>query len=122
MNPLTISGLFYSYRHNLFAAGSIDVLHDINLTLSPGEITYILGPNGAGKSTLVNCITGISSGYKGEIILPKASRMGALLDQPFIYPTLTVQDNIRIFLRYNQLEYSDYHDLLNKYLEVDELY
>lgn len=97
------------------------MLHDINLSLSPGEITYILGPNGAGKSTLVNCITGISSGFKGNIEIPKGSRMGALLDQPFVYPTLTAQDNIRIFLRYNKMEYSEYHDLLNRYLEVDEL-
>lgn len=114
MGNLTINQLSFSYRLS-------KVLHGITLSFLHGEITYILGPNGAGKSTLVNCITGISSGFKGEIEIPKGSRMGALLDQPFVYPTLTVQDNIRIFLRYNKMEYSDYHNLLNQHLEVDKL-
>lgn len=114
MRNLTIKKLSYSYGNNY-------VLKDISLSLSEGEITYILGPNGAGKSTLVNCISGISSRYTGEVSIPDGYRMGALLDQPFVYPTLTADDNIKIFLRYNQLKYSHYHDLLNQYLEVDEL-
>ncbi|SRR5690606_19609848 len=96
-------------------------LDGVNLILYPGQVTYILGPNGAGKSTLVYCICGIYSRYKGSITIPDGSRMGALLDHPFVYSSLKLRDNIRIFLRYNRIEYGEHHIMLNQYLEIDEL-
>lgn len=43
-------------------------LHDINLSIYPGEKILIVGPSGSGKSTLGNCINGlIPFSYKGEI-------------------------------------------------------
>lgn len=47
------------------------ILKDINLTFTQGQIHYIFGPNGSGKSTLANVIMGHPS-YKisqGEIML-----------------------------------------------------
>jgi iron complex transport system ATP-binding protein len=44
--------------HNVnVARGERIVLHDINLTIHPGEHIAILGPNGCGKSTLIKTIT-----------------------------------------------------------------
>src|SRR5690606_29461332 len=96
-------------------------LHKVSLILSPHEITYILGPNGAGKSALMNCIVGLHTRYTGTIILPADSKIGALTDQPFRYSFLSVKDNIRVFLRYNQMEYNGYHQLLNQHLNLDEI-
>ncbi|MBR0086710.1 MAG: Fe-S cluster assembly ATPase SufC [Lachnospiraceae bacterium] len=39
-------------------AGDREILHDINLSIGPGETHVIMGPNGAGKSTLVSLIMG----------------------------------------------------------------
>ncbi|OKH51296.1 ABC transporter ATP-binding protein [Calothrix sp. HK-06] len=41
----------------------------INLSLQPGEITYIIGGNGSGKSTLAKLITGLYTPDKGSIYL-----------------------------------------------------
>lgn len=100
---------------------SQDALHKVSLILSPYEITYILGPNGAGKSALVNCIVGLHTRYTGFISIPEGKKLGALTNQPFRYSFLSVKDNIRVFLRYNQLEFNEYHHLLNQYLNLDEI-
>jgi Fe-S cluster assembly ATP-binding protein len=35
-----------------------EIIHDISLTINPGEIHAIMGPNGSGKSTLANAMMG----------------------------------------------------------------
>jgi zinc/manganese transport system ATP-binding protein len=35
------------------------ILHDVSLTIAPGEFVAVLGPNGAGKSTLMKAILGL---------------------------------------------------------------
>ncbi|MGW4947830.1 ATP-binding cassette domain-containing protein, partial [Actinoplanes sp. NPDC004185] len=39
--------------------GPVQVLHDVGLSVYPGEVTALVGDNGAGKSTLVKCVSGI---------------------------------------------------------------
>jgi len=40
------------------AVGGNEILHNINLTIAPGETSVLFGPNGAGKSTLLMSIMG----------------------------------------------------------------
>jgi branched-chain amino acid transport system ATP-binding protein len=47
--------------------GGVRAIHNVSLTLEPGQIVGLIGPNGAGKSTLVNIITGVHPASSGEI-------------------------------------------------------
>lgn len=58
---LTVSGVTAGYGHN-------DVLRDVSLSLSEGDILGLIGPNGAGKTTLVRSIFGLIALKAGRII------------------------------------------------------
>jgi branched-chain amino acid transport system ATP-binding protein len=47
--------------------GGVKALSEVSFDLHQGEILGLIGPNGAGKTTMFNCITGVSTGYKGHI-------------------------------------------------------
>ncbi|MBF4212685.1 ATP-binding cassette domain-containing protein, partial [Pseudomonas donghuensis] len=49
--------------------GSNEVLHDINLQLSPGQVVGVLGPNGAGKSSLLGVLCGELVPDRGRVTL-----------------------------------------------------
>ena len=44
----------------------MQVLHDVDFAVYPGEVTALVGDNGAGKSTLVKCVAGIYPIDTGE--------------------------------------------------------
>ena len=46
----------------------LDVLKDISLTVSEGEVVSIIGPSGSGKSTLLRCATMLEKMDGGELI------------------------------------------------------
>src|SRR5690606_10039924 len=49
--------------------GQIDVLHGVDLLLSPGTVLAVLGPNGAGKTTLVGTMSGLIRPSSGQVFL-----------------------------------------------------
>lgn len=44
-----------------------EILHQLSLTLRPGEVVALCGPNGCGKSTLINLLTGLYKTDEGSI-------------------------------------------------------
>ena len=48
--------------------GDRDVLRDVSLTATAGEIVALLGPNGAGKTTLLRTLNGTVAVQHGEIL------------------------------------------------------
>lgn len=47
--------------------GKKQVLFNLNLDVSPGEIVAIIGPNGSGKSTILKTVCGLIQPWRGEI-------------------------------------------------------
>lgn len=52
---------------------SRQILHGIDLTVSPGEFVSVVGPSGSGKSTLVHCISGLEPPTTGEVWLDQTN-------------------------------------------------
>jgi general L-amino acid transport system ATP-binding protein len=47
--------------------GSHEVLNDVTLNVSHGEIVVVIGASGSGKSTLIRCVNGLETFHKGSV-------------------------------------------------------
>ncbi|ACZ86407.1 multidrug efflux ATP-binding/permease protein Rv0194 [Streptosporangium roseum] len=68
---VTVSGLGHAYEPGR------PVLHDVDLTLRPGERVALVGASGAGKTTLAKIIAGIHHPTTGSVRLAVSERHGA---------------------------------------------
>ncbi len=97
MNVLEVRGL----RHHF---DDQPVLRDVDLGVAPGEVHALIGFNGAGKSTLMRAALGMLRPDAGSVHLFGVriadadaavwGRVGHLIDTPFLYPELTVRENL----------------------------
>jgi branched-chain amino acid transport system ATP-binding protein len=88
--------------------GGRNVVRDVTIEVTPGEVTALLGPNGAGKSSMVLAVGGVLSLVSGTVMLgelnlagrrPEFIRRAGLAIVPEgrrLLPQLTVDDNIRV--------------------------
>ncbi|HUZ31224.1 MAG TPA: ABC transporter ATP-binding protein [Xanthobacteraceae bacterium] len=88
--------------------GSLVAVHDISLTVAPGELRAVIGPNGAGKTSFFNLVSGFFAPSAGSILfdgaditgVPAHRRVGLGMARTFqiteIFPELTIFENIRI--------------------------
>ena len=97
----------------------VDILKGVNLTLRQGEVVGIIGPNGAGKSTLVKAIFGLLAVRSGKVLLRGDDVTGLLAHQLVgrgmgyvpqranVFPSLSVEDNLRMGLYLNIAGWSE---------------
>ncbi|HEY0255527.1 MAG TPA: sugar ABC transporter ATP-binding protein, partial [Kofleriaceae bacterium] len=52
----------------------VRALHDVSLTIAPGEVLGLVGENGAGKSTLIKILGGVYADYTGEVVVDGSPR------------------------------------------------
>lgn len=92
---------------NLYASyGQAAVLHDVSLTIKPGEVVTLVGRNGAGKTTLLRSIMGLHRECRGAVSINgkrietqspnqrARAGLGWVPDNRGIYSTLTVAENL----------------------------
>lgn len=104
MSRITITDVEKAYER--------PVLHDVNLSVTSGEVTAILGASGTGKSTLLRCVAGLLRPDAGEIrigdevvdgsrvhVPAHRRRVGLVPQEGSLFPHLSVADNVGYGLR-----------------------
>jgi branched-chain amino acid transport system ATP-binding protein len=92
----------------VIARGGRDVVKDVSIEVTSGEVTALLGPNGAGKSSMVLAVGGVLPIRKGTVRLagellsgrrPERIRRAGLAIVPEgrrLLVELTVEENLRV--------------------------
>tara|TARA_Y100000590_G_scaffold364139_1_gene422342 strand:- start:96069 stop:96797 length:729 start_codon:yes stop_codon:yes gene_type:complete len=108
----------------------ISVIHDISLTIKPGEIIGLLGPNGAGKTTLFYIMMGLIKPRSGDIRISNEiitqlamysrARLGIsyLPQEPSIFRGMNVRDNINSILEISEANPKVREEKLSMLLET----
>ena len=82
-----------------------EVLHQVQMTIEPGETVALVGPTGAGKSSIANLVTRFYEVSQGAVLIDGHDlrevtteslhrQMGLIPQDPFLFPG-TIADNIR---------------------------
>jgi len=91
------------------AIGKKEIIKGLSFTIHKGEVFGFIGPNGAGKTTTIRMMVGLMQLSEGDIrILGKSIKsdykeaireVGAIVENPELYPFMTGRQNLRHFAR-----------------------
>lgn len=116
--------------------GSRKILDRVSFQVSQAEIVFILGQSGTGKSVLLKCIVGLLKADSGKILvdgqnvvgltepemLPVRRKCGMVFQQPALFDSLTIRENIFFGLkRHFQLSEKENQLRIEKALEAVQL-
>jgi branched-chain amino acid transport system ATP-binding protein len=88
--------------------GAAAVLHEVELTVEPGQIVAVLGANGAGKTTLLRTLSGLLRSTQGQVVFDGLDLRGVRVEQMVrrgiahvpegrgVITELTVDENLRL--------------------------
>jgi ABC-2 type transport system ATP-binding protein len=103
MYAIEVSGLRKAY-------GDLEALRGVDFAIDEGEVFGLLGPNGAGKTTTVEILEGYRRRDAGHVRVlghdPERpgpdfrERIGVVLQQSQLWPSLTVRETHAIFAGY----------------------
>jgi putative ABC transport system ATP-binding protein len=100
----------------------VEVLHELNLEMPPGEFLALMGPSGSGKTTMLNLIGGLDKPTEGEVIVAgvridtlsssqlakwRAHHVGFIFQFYNLMPMLTAAQNVELPLLLTKLRGSE---------------
>lgn len=92
----------YKISNLKFSRDGLNIINNISMELSPGQITALFGPNGSGKTTFLKLLAGIWTPDSGEISWLNKSNLkdfniGYIGHELFLYKDLTARENLEFF-------------------------
>jgi len=84
---VTVQNLIMRYGNRV-------LFQDINLKLDRHKRYGLIGANGAGKTTFLKILSGEINEYEGEVIIPKANKVGVLGQNQFAFEDFTIMDAV----------------------------
>ncbi|HUK58415.1 MAG TPA: ABC transporter ATP-binding protein [Stellaceae bacterium] len=93
------------------AAGPVNVLRGVSLTLAPGESVGLVGPSGSGKTTLMMLLAGLERPSRGRVVVDgtdlaslgedglarfRRKTIGIVFQSFHLVPTMTALENVAI--------------------------
>lgn len=121
---LTIGGVSKAYAT---AAGELQVLQNIDLSIAAGEFVSIIGTSGCGKSTLLRLISGLDADYTGAITMAGKPVKGTSLARGLVFqehrllPWLTVERNIELSVLNSGLSAAARREVVREHIALVKL-
>jgi phospholipid/cholesterol/gamma-HCH transport system ATP-binding protein len=78
------------------------LLKDITFSVNEGETFFVIGKSGSGKSVLLKTIMGLIQPDSGTILVDR-SQCGMVFQQPALFDSITLKQNIGYGLKQTQL-------------------
>lgn len=96
-----VEGVSHAYRRG------VDVVRDVDLTLTPGRVHCLLGDSGCGKTTLLRLVAGLEQSHRGKIhigdtlvsgetthVPAEKRRVGFVFQDYALFPHLSARRNV----------------------------
>jgi len=84
---VTVQNLIMRYGNRV-------LFQDINLKLDRHKRYGLIGANGAGKTTFLKILSGQINEFDGEVVIPKANKVGVLGQNQFAFEDFTITDAV----------------------------
>ncbi len=96
-------------------AGTVNILHDIDLTVQAGETVGIVGPSGSGKTSLLMVMAGLEKASQGQVLFMehnlssldedrlaqlRGRHIGIVFQSFNLVPTMTALENVALPLEF----------------------
>ncbi|HYC03371.1 MAG TPA: ABC transporter ATP-binding protein [Azospirillaceae bacterium] len=101
------------------AAGPVNILRGIDLSVGPGEKVGVVGPSGSGKSTMMMIMGGLERPSKGRVVIAgqdlgvldedglarfRRDKVGIVFQSFHLIPTMTALENVAVPLEFAGLD------------------
>ena len=103
-----------------YPKSDVDALSTVSLEIPQGSFFALLGPNGAGKTTLLRLLCGRFAEFSGKVELAETVRgekgfldplaCGILLENPGIYPKLSIAEYVDYFVGFYAARIPSWND------------